>query len=90
MFLQACKNNQKGVVQTFLKRGGIHVNKRDESGNTPLIYACIKNSRDVVKLLLENGADSELCNIFSRAPLHFAAESGNKEIIALIVDSGAD
>ncbi|MDE7265694.1 MAG: ankyrin repeat domain-containing protein, partial [Clostridia bacterium] len=38
----------------------------------------------------ENGADSGLCNIFSRAPLHFAAESGNKEIIALIVDAGAD
>lgn len=90
MFLQACKNNQKGVVQTFLKRGGVNVNKRDETGNTPLIYACIKNSRDIVKLLLENGADSGLCNINSRAPLHFAAETGNKEIIALIVEAGAD
>ena len=34
MLLQACKNNQKAVVQTFLKRGGVDVNKRDESGNT--------------------------------------------------------
>ena len=53
MFLQACKNNRKSVVQTFLKRGGIDVNKRDESGNTPLIYACLKNARDLVKMLLE-------------------------------------
>ena len=57
MLIQACKNNQKGVVQTFLKRGGVDLNKRDESGNTPLIYACMKNSREIVKLLLENGAD---------------------------------
>ena len=40
--------------------------------------------------MLENGADSGLCNINSRAPLHFAAETGNKEIIALIVEAGAD
>ena len=66
MLLQACKNNQKGVVQTFLKKGGIDVNKRDESGNTPIIYACMKNSRDVVKMLLENGADAELANQRSR------------------------
>ena len=44
MLLQACKNNQKAVVQTFLKRGGVDVNKRDESGNTPLIYACMKSA----------------------------------------------
>ncbi len=24
MLLQACKNNQKSVVQMFLKRGGVH------------------------------------------------------------------
>ena len=30
MLLQACKNNKKSVVQTFLKRGGVDVNKRDE------------------------------------------------------------
>lgn len=90
MLLQACKNNQKSVVQTFLKRGGIDVNKRDESGNTPLIYACMKNSRDIVRLLLENGADAGLENQKSRTPLHFAANTGNYEITAMLVNAGAD
>ncbi len=63
MLLQACKNNQKSVVQMFLKRGGVDVNKRDESGNTPLIYSCMKNSRDLVKMLIEGGADVNLANI---------------------------
>ena len=90
MLLQACKNNQKSVVQTFLKRGGIDVNKRDESGNTPLIYVCLKNARDLVKLLIDNGADVNLGNQRNRMPLHFAAETGNAEIISLLVEAEAD
>ena len=90
MLLQACKNSQKSVVQTFLKRGGVNVNKRDESGNTPLIYTCLKSARDLVKMLLDAGADVNLPNQRGRMPLHFAAESGNAQIIALLTDAGAD
>ena len=90
MLLQACKNNKKSVAQTFLKRGGVDVNKRDESGNTPLIYACMKNARDLVKMLLDNGADVNLGNQRDRMPLHFAAETGSFEIIALLIGAGAE
>ena len=90
MLLQACKNNQKTGVQTFLKRGGIDVNKRDESGNTPLIYACLKSARDLVKLLLDNGADAGLGNQKNRMPIHFAAEAGNFQIISMLCNAGAD
>ncbi len=90
MLLQACKNNQKSVVQTFLKRGGVDVNKRDESGNTPLIYACLKGARDLVKLLLDNGADAGLGNQKNRTPLHFAAEPGNIQIMTMLLGAGAD
>ena len=41
-FLNACRNGQKSIVQIFLKKGGIDVNKRDAEGNTPLYYACLK------------------------------------------------
>lgn len=90
MLLQACKNNKKSVVQTFLKRGGVDVNKRDESGNTPLIYACMKNARDLVKMLLDNGADVNLGNQQDCMPIHFAAETGSPEIIELLTGAGAD
>lgn len=90
MLLQACKNNKKSVVQTFLKRGGVDVNKRDESGNTPLIYACMKNARDLVKMLLDNGADVNLGNQKDLMPLHFAAETASPEIIAMLAEAGAD
>ena len=35
-FLNACRNGQKGIVQIFLKKGGIDVNKRDAEGNAAL------------------------------------------------------
>lgn len=90
MLLQACKNNQKAVVQTFLRRGGVDVNKRDESGNTPLIYSCMKNARELVKLLLDSGADACLGNQKNRTPLHFAAQAGNFQIISQLCGAGAD
>ena len=36
-FLNACRNGQKSIVQIFLKKGGIDVNKRDAEGNTPVV-----------------------------------------------------
>ena len=52
-FLNACRNGQKSIVQIFLKKGGIDINKRDQEGNTALYYACQKGYRDIVALLLD-------------------------------------
>ena len=80
IFLNACKNGQKGVVQAFIKKGGIDFNKRDAQGCTPLFYACIKGARDIVKLLLDGGADASLFvrlfNAHRRAWLYGAARAG--------------
>ena len=62
MFLNACKNAQKGIVQVFLKKGGINVDKRDSLGNTPLYYVCNKGAKDIAKLLVDAGADVNLAN----------------------------
>ena len=37
LFLKACQNGQKSVVITFLKKGGINVDKRDMNGLHPYI-----------------------------------------------------
>lgn len=89
-FLNACRNGQKSIVQIFLKKGGIDVNKRDAEGNTPLYYACLKGNRDIVALLLDSGADATCVNNRSETPLHAAARSGNKEILGKLLMSGAD
>ena len=46
----------------------------------------MKGSKDIVKLLLSNGADSSLANNNSMTPLHAVSKSGNKEIISLLLN----
>lgn len=89
-FLNACRNGQKSIVQIFLQKGGINVNKRDAEGNTPLHYACLKGFRDIVNMLLEHDADVSVANNCAETPLHVAARSGNKEIIGKLIQYGAD
>ena len=90
MLLQACKNNQKTVAQMLLKRGGINVNKRDESGNSPLIYACMKNARDLVKMLLEAGADIDAHDNRGNTPLITACTEYSETTACLLVRKGAN
>ena len=90
MLLTACKNGQKGIVQTFLKKGGIQLDKRDAQGATPLHHASAKGSRDIVKLLLDAGADATIADNHSRTALHLAAQTGNKDIIRLLHDKGVE
>ncbi len=89
-FLNACRNGQKSIVQIFLQKGGIHVNKRDAEGNTPLHYACLKGFRDIVNMLLEHDADVSVVNNCAETPLHAATRSGNKEIIGKLIQYGAE
>ena len=89
-FLNACRNGQKSIVQIFLKKGGIDINKRDQEGNTALYYACQKGYRDIEALLLDNDADASCINNRSESPLHAAARSGNKEILGKLLQKGVD
>lgn len=56
-----------------------------------LIEAILSRNADVVKNLLEAGADVNDYEDSERiAPLHFAALSSSLEIVTLLVDYGAD
>ena len=90
MFLNACKNGQKGVAQALLAKGGIDVNKRDPLGFTALHYASQKGARDLVSMLIANGADASACSNDSTTPLHMVSRSGNKDVIRMLLDAGAD
>ena len=90
LLLKACQNGQKGVVLAFLKKDNVNVNAVDENGCAPIHYASRKGYRDIVKLLLEKGADAAQISNQSVTPLHMAVMSGNKEVIQLLAEAGAD
>lgn len=55
--------------------------------STPLYLAVSNSDIDIVKFLLDNGADIDKCK---SPPLHKAINLGNIEIVKVLIDYGAD
>lgn len=90
LFFKACQNGQKGVAESFLKKGDINVDRIDNEGFAPLHYACRKGTREIVRMLIEYGADVNVTSNEGITPLQLAVTTGSKEIIKMLVDAGAD
>ena len=57
--------------------------------STALHVATYRNRIDVVKVLLDQGADPNLCNVSDEPPLYWAAINGNQEMQDLLLKNGA-
>lgn len=70
---------------------GVDANAANPYGGTALVYACDKEYPEIVKLLLEHGADPKSKNNFyGFPPIAWAAQKGNVEIANLLIDKGAE
>ncbi len=77
-------------VQTFLGQG-ISPQVADERGITPIFIAAQEGQREVVALLLKNGADvNTRAGIGEVTLLHVAAYRGDQELIPLLLQYGAN
>jgi ankyrin repeat protein len=80
----AFKGNLTTVI-SFLEVGAA-VNAADDRGLTPLMMAANSKSKDpeVVRLLLDHGADSQGKDDFGRTPADWARIGGRPEIVKLL------
>lgn len=83
----AADGNVNGVL-ALLSRDKSLVNWRDEEGLTPLIRAADRDALDVVKILLDNGADVMMSDSDGLTALHYAALCGHARSAALLVQYG--
>ncbi len=67
-----------------------NIDCRDKSGNTPLIAACVNGNMNIVRELLEYGADVNAVNNENESSLLAAAKNGQLEVIDYLIDHNAD
>ncbi|AUD40138.1 ankyrin repeat family protein [Flamingopox virus FGPVKD09] len=62
-----------------------NVNSLDNVGNTPIFNAASLQDIRFMKLLLDNGADINIRNVFGETPVNIVIASGSKEVIQYTV-----
>lgn len=92
LYRAAASGNAERVRE--LLRQGVDVNARDERERwTPLQKAANKGHEQIVKLLLDAKADTEVHTEFMGSPdktaLHLAAQQGHAAVIKMLLDGGA-
>ena len=80
-------NNINGVKKLLDK--GVDINSIDDDGCTALYYASRNNCEKTVTMLLERGADVNICNMIRRTPLMVAASCERINIIKILLESEA-
>jgi ankyrin repeat protein len=69
-------------------RFGDYINEKDFVGNLPLFSAISSGNVELVKLLLDNGADLNVQNKYGESPLHKACSGGHASIVKLLLEKG--
>lgn len=69
----------------LLLQRGASVNCPDESGRTPLSYACEMGHLDAVKILVKNNADPEMADSWGNTALMYAAAAGRSAVVEFLV-----
>jgi ankyrin repeat protein len=86
--IQAAKKGNFSEVQTLLANGA-NVNSKDIHGMTALIAVSPTRHTEMVKLLLDKGADVN-AETAGFTALSFASSVGRTEIVKLLLDKGAN
>ena len=74
----------------FLAGKGVHMERPNHNGATPLFYAATNGHLDVVKLLLERGVCADTADAEGTTPFHVACRRGDVALAETLADHGVD
>ncbi len=87
---KAAMEGDMAKVEALIAKNPALTDAKDEMGLTPLIYAVSRGHREVVELLLNEGADVNTQDDAGYSPVHIAAFRGNKEMLEFLIKKGAN
>ena len=88
--MNAVNSNDADKVKDLIDQGA-NINEADASGDSPLIMAAYQGYTEIVRLLLEAGADVTVVDPGMKATaLHAAAYAGRSEAAKLLIDYHID
>mmetsp|Transcript_41872 Transcript_41872/g.100899 ORF Transcript_41872/g.100899 Transcript_41872/m.100899 type:complete len:251 (-) Transcript_41872:94-846(-) len=88
--IRAARDGNLSRVQELWERGADVNHKNGGNGWTSLHWACEGDHLEVVKVLIEKGADVHAKNRIGGTSLHAACSTGQLELVKLLVEKGAD
>lgn len=91
VILTACAAGDIGQVKALLEKNPALINAQNDVGETPLWRAVVAlhPNEELVKYLLERGAEVEGASKWGESPLHGAAGRSSKRIVELLLEHGA-
>ena len=88
--MRAVKDHDAAQVKQLIAQG-VDVNELDSGGDAPLIIAAYNGYTEIVKLLLDAGADVGALDPGMKATaLHAASYAGHAEAAKLLIEGGID
>jgi len=87
---QAIEQNDLAQLKFALRYHRAKINEQDDEGVTVLHQSCLSGQLDIVRLLVENGAELELRDDRGWTCLHYAAYGGHVDVVNFLINSCVD
>lgn len=87
---QAIEAKDVAKLKFALKYQQAKINEQDENGETVLHQSCLSGQLEIVRLLVENGAELELRDDRGWTCLHYAAFGGRVDVVNFLINSCVD
>jgi len=84
--LQACISEEWDVAEALISSGGT-LEAQDKDGRTPLHICCIKGKMEIVKLLIEHGANATAKDNLDNCCLHHKETLKKPEVASEVISA---